>query len=57
MTNGVPLIERVATCICLGNLEKREFKMWKETLFKRRAPAALPSVAWRITIDGFYYVE
>jgi len=41
--NGVSLIEHVATCICLGGLEKREFKMWKRILFnKRRARATLP---------------
>jgi len=28
-------IEHVATCICLGDLEKRKFKMWRETLFKK----------------------
>jgi len=35
-------IEHVATCICLRDLEKREFKMWRGTLFKRRARATLP---------------
>jgi len=35
-------IEHVATCICLGDLEKRGFKMWKGTLFKRRARTTLP---------------
>jgi len=29
-------IECVATCICLGDLEKRKFKMWRGILFKRR---------------------
>jgi len=41
MTNGIPLIEHVATCICLGDFEKKEFKMWRGTLFKRRVRATL----------------
>jgi len=41
MTNGVPLIEHVATCTCLGGHEKKEFKMWRGILFKRRARTTL----------------
>jgi len=35
-------IKHVATCICLRNFEKRKFKIWRETLFKRRVRVTLP---------------
>jgi len=37
-------IEHVATCICLRNLEKREFKMWRGTLFKKKNPGNVMSL-------------
>jgi len=42
----------------LGCLEKKEFKMWRGTLFKKKNPGNVTAlVVQRITVDDSYYVE